>query len=157
MSKPSVDHCKQHNHSTKGFEAQTGGIYPISNKTAVTPLYIRFYGCFIESIFLGNTRLFHDGRGQLVNIESDLLTIEEQGEDIDLDLVNKVFRAAHSIKGGAGFLNLNTGNRLPSVYDLEIINEAQTAVKAANRTLIVPALTAEYIRSTEPTELKAAA
>ncbi len=39
-------------------------------------------------------------------IESDLLTIEENGEDIDEDLVNKVFRAVHSIKGGAGFLGL---------------------------------------------------
>ena len=49
-----------------------------------------------------------ESREHLANIESDLLTIEEQGENIDLDLVNKVFRAAHSIKGGAGFLNLNT-------------------------------------------------
>jgi two-component system chemotaxis sensor kinase CheA len=39
-------------------------------------------------------------------IETDLLTIEEDGENIDEDLVNKVFRAVHSIKGGAGFLGL---------------------------------------------------
>ncbi|MFH2090990.1 MAG: chemotaxis protein CheW [Pseudomonadota bacterium] len=44
----------------------------------------------------------------LGDIESDLLTIEEAGADIDLDLVNNVFRAAHSIKGGAGFMGLNT-------------------------------------------------
>ncbi|MCP3875081.1 MAG: response regulator [Desulfobacteraceae bacterium] len=44
----------------------------------------------------------------LGDIESDLLTIEEAGENIDLDLVNNVFRAAHSIKGGAGFMGLNT-------------------------------------------------
>jgi len=43
----------------------------------------------------------------LDGIESDLLAIEEAGADIDLDLVNKVFRAMHSIKGGAGFLGLN--------------------------------------------------
>jgi two-component system chemotaxis sensor kinase CheA len=49
-----------------------------------------------------------ESREHLANIESDLLVIEEQGENINLDLVNKVFRAAHSIKGGAGFLNLNT-------------------------------------------------
>lgn len=42
----------------------------------------------------------------LADIENDLLTIEEAGEDIDEDLVNKVFRAAHSIKGGAGFMGL---------------------------------------------------
>ncbi len=44
----------------------------------------------------------------LGDIESDLLEIEEAGADIDLDLVNNVFRAAHSIKGGAGFMGLQT-------------------------------------------------
>ncbi|THB72558.1 MAG: response regulator [Desulfobulbaceae bacterium] len=42
----------------------------------------------------------------LADIENDLLSIEEGGENIDEDLVNKVFRAAHSIKGGAGFMGL---------------------------------------------------
>ena len=44
----------------------------------------------------------------LGDIESDLLAIEEGGEDFDLDLVNNVFRAAHSVKGGAGFMGLTT-------------------------------------------------
>ncbi len=44
----------------------------------------------------------------LGDIESDLLTIEESGKNIDLDLVNNVFRAAHSVKGGAGFMGLTT-------------------------------------------------
>lgn len=43
----------------------------------------------------------------LADIENDLLAIEEGGADIDVDLVNKVFRAAHSIKGGAGFMGLS--------------------------------------------------
>lgn len=42
----------------------------------------------------------------LAEIESDLMAIEDQGADIDVDLVNKVFRAIHSIKGAAGFLGL---------------------------------------------------
>jgi len=42
----------------------------------------------------------------LADIENDLLAIEEGGADIDVELVNKVFRAAHSIKGGAGFMGL---------------------------------------------------
>ncbi len=42
----------------------------------------------------------------LADIENDLLSIEEAGANIDEDLVNKVFRAAHSIKGGAGFMGL---------------------------------------------------
>ncbi|MFO7713458.1 Hpt domain-containing protein, partial [Desulfosarcina sp.] len=44
----------------------------------------------------------------LADIETDLLAIEEAGADINEDLVNKVYRAAHSIKGGAGFMGLTT-------------------------------------------------
>jgi two-component system chemotaxis sensor kinase CheA len=34
--------------------------------------------------------------------------LRKAGADIDEDLVNKVYRAAHSIKGGAGFMGLTT-------------------------------------------------
>jgi two-component system, chemotaxis family, sensor kinase CheA len=44
----------------------------------------------------------------LADIENDLLSIEETADNVDEDLVNKVFRAAHSIKGGAGFMGLTT-------------------------------------------------
>lgn len=43
----------------------------------------------------------------LANVESQMLTIEAGGVDIDADLVNSVFRAMHSIKGAAGFLGLD--------------------------------------------------
>ncbi len=63
----------------------------------------------------------------LGDIESDLLTIEEGGENIDLDLVNNVFRAAHSIKGGAGFMGLTTikdlSHHLENVLGLIRTNE----------------------------------
>jgi len=48
-----------------------------------------------------------ESREHLDGIESDLLAIEENGEDIDSDLVNKVFRAVHSVKGAAGFFGLD--------------------------------------------------
>ncbi len=48
-----------------------------------------------------------DTREHLADIETALMDMERTGADIDEELVNKVFRAAHSIKGGAGFLNLN--------------------------------------------------
>lgn len=48
-----------------------------------------------------------ESREHLADIESDLLQIEANGSRIDETLVNKVFRAAHSIKGGAGFFNLH--------------------------------------------------
>jgi two-component system, chemotaxis family, sensor kinase CheA len=46
-------------------------------------------------------------REHLEGIEADLLAIEEAGESADKDLINKVFRAAHSIKGGSGFFQLD--------------------------------------------------
>ena len=49
----------------------------------------------------------NESREHLATIEADLLAIEEGGADIDEELVNKVFRAAHSIKGGSGFFGLN--------------------------------------------------
>ncbi|HID29244.1 MAG TPA: hybrid sensor histidine kinase/response regulator, partial [Desulfobacterales bacterium] len=48
-----------------------------------------------------------ESKEHMDGIETDLLTIEENGADIDSELVNKVFRAVHSIKGGAGFLGLD--------------------------------------------------
>jgi len=42
----------------------------------------------------------------LAGIESDLLTIEAAGEAVPADVMNRVFRAAHNLKGGAATLNL---------------------------------------------------
>ncbi|HEX2957066.1 MAG TPA: Hpt domain-containing protein [Chitinispirillaceae bacterium] len=50
------------------------------------------------------TEFFAECREHLEGIESDLLTIEEAGKNADSELVNKVFRAAHSIKGGGCIL-----------------------------------------------------
>jgi methyl-accepting chemotaxis protein len=58
------------------------------------------------------------------------------------------------IVGIVGFLGINrivdnlnevSVVRLPSIYSLEIINEAQTAVKAAGRTLLLPDLSADRV------------
>ncbi len=53
-----------------------------------------------------------EAREHLDGIEADLLTIEDRGADIDELLVNRVFRAAHSIKGGSGFFGLSTMKEL---------------------------------------------
>ncbi len=47
-----------------------------------------------------------ESREHLDSIEEDLLVLEKEGAGADEELVNKVFRAAHSIKGGASFLGL---------------------------------------------------
>ncbi len=70
----------------------------------------------------------------LSNIENDLLAIEEGGADIDEDLVNSVFRAAHSIKGGAGFVGLtnikNLAHKIENVLGMirnkEMIPDRET-------------------------------
>jgi two-component system chemotaxis sensor kinase CheA len=49
----------------------------------------------------------NESREHLVTIEADLLSMEEAGADVDIELVNKVFRAAHSIKGTSSFFGLN--------------------------------------------------
>jgi len=43
---------------------------------------------------------------QLESVESDLLALEILGAAADEEQVNRVFRAVHSIKGGAGFFSL---------------------------------------------------
>jgi len=42
----------------------------------------------------------------LAIIETDLLTIEKGKGEADAELLNRVFRAVHSIKGGAGYFDL---------------------------------------------------
>ena len=58
-----------------------------------------------------------ESKDHMEGIESDFLDIEEMGADIDPDLVNKVFRAIHSIKGGAGFLGLDNIKELSHVME----------------------------------------
>ncbi|MGV1098864.1 hybrid sensor histidine kinase/response regulator [Thiovibrio sp. JS02] len=63
-----------------------------------------------------------ESKEHLENIETDLLAIEQQGEALDEELVNRVFRAAHSIKGGGGFLNLvnikDLAHKIENVLDM---------------------------------------
>ena len=53
----------------------------------------------------------------LGTIEDDLMAMEQAGAEADSELVNKVFRAIHSIKGAAGFLGLETVQRLSHVME----------------------------------------
>ena len=61
-------------------------------------------------------------REHLSTIENDLLEMERSAAEIDEELVNRVFRAAHSIKGGAGFFDLvkirDLAHKTESVLDL---------------------------------------
>ncbi len=63
-----------------------------------------------------------EAREHLATIEADLLTIEESGANVDKELVNKVFRAAHSIKGASSFFGLqkvkDLAHKLETVLDM---------------------------------------
>ena len=68
---------------------------------------------------MGDNRQSHDEDGELLaifleesrehldGIESDLLEIERAGASVDVAVVNKAFRAVHSVKGAAGFFGLH--------------------------------------------------
>ncbi len=53
-----------------------------------------------------------DSKEHLESIESDILALESMGGDFDEELVNRIFRTAHSIKGAAGFLGLTAIGKL---------------------------------------------
>jgi two-component system chemotaxis sensor kinase CheA len=44
-----------------------------------------------------------ESREHLSAIEPDLLILEQQGEQTDAEVINRIFRAIHSIKGASGF------------------------------------------------------
>jgi len=77
----------------------------------------------------------------LSTIEADFLDIEKSGKDIDSERINKVFRAAHSIKGGAGFIGL------PKIRDLAhavetVLGKFRNRTLAPNQNIISLLLTA---------------
>ena len=55
-----------------------------------------------------------ESRDHLASIETDLLILEETGANADEELVNKVFRAAHSIKGSSGMERSKVASSVPS-------------------------------------------
>lgn len=63
----------------------------------------------------------------LADIENELLTIEANGKDLDVDLVNKIFRGVHSIKGAAGFIGLENISALAHCLEnvLNLMRERQ--------------------------------
>ena len=53
-----------------------------------------------------------ESREHLSTIEPDLLAMEEQGAKVPQEVINRVFRAIHSLKGGAGFFAFEALKRL---------------------------------------------
>ena len=79
-----------------------------------------------------------DSLEQLGGIADDLLTIETAGTDADPEVVNRAFRAVHSIKGGAGFMGLDRitelSHAMESILNL-VRNEGLTLTSDSTSTL----------------------
>ena len=77
-----------------------------------------------------------ESREHLATIEADLLAIEQAGEAADPELVNKVFRAAHSIKGCSGFLGLNKvkelAHKAETVLDMLRSHKMRSSAEVTN-------------------------
>ncbi|GAB5405116.1 MAG: hypothetical protein Aurels2KO_33470 [Aureliella sp.] len=80
-----------------------------------------------------------ESQEHLEDVESQLLALEEQQDGVDVALVNKVFRAVHSIKGAAGFLGLGTleslAHREEAVLDRLRNNEIRPTSHVVNTLL----------------------
>jgi len=66
----------------------------------------------------------------LASVEPDLLQMEEHIDKIDTETVNRIFRAVHSIKGGAGFIGLSKIGELAHIMEnlLSLVREGTMAV-----------------------------
>ena len=69
-----------------------------------------------------------ESKEHLCNIEEDFLEMERTCDKLDSQLVDKVFRAIHSIKGAAGFLGLRKINDLSHVMEtiLQMVRSGET-------------------------------
>ncbi|MBT6630441.1 MAG: hypothetical protein HOB49_25725, partial [Gemmatimonadetes bacterium] len=65
-----------------------------------------------------------DALEQMSTFGDDVLTIEQAGAEADPELVNRAFRAVHSIKGGAGFLSLDRITELSHSME-EVLNRVR--------------------------------
>ena len=58
-----------------------------------------------------------ESREHLADIESELLEMEQAGENADDALINKVFRAIHTVKGASGFFGLKKISGLSHIME----------------------------------------
>ena len=58
-----------------------------------------------------------ESREHLSSIEPDLLILEQEGAGAGQEIVNRIFRAIHSIKGAAGFFGFEALKRLSHIME----------------------------------------
>ncbi len=82
----------------------------------------------------------------LANIEQQMLAIESGGADVDLELVNAVFRTMHTIKGTAGFLGLDRIGSLAHGLE-EVLDDMRNRAIVTSSELVTTVLqAADYMK-----------
>ena len=82
----------------------------------------------------------------LANIEQQMLAIESGGADVDLELVNAVFRTMHTIKGTAGFLGLDRIGTLAHGLE-EVLDDMRNRAIVTSSELVTTVLqAADYMK-----------
>ena len=76
-----------------------------------------------------------EAKEHLADIENQFLSIEASGDNVDVELVNDVFRAIHSIKGAAGFLGMTNVNDLSHCLE-NILNMMRNSELTPNSAMI---------------------
>ena len=74
-----------------------------------------------------------ESKEHLESIEDDFLNLEKHKDHPDQELLNKVFRAIHSVKGAAGFLNLDNMTRLAHVMETLLANMRSGKIRAESQ------------------------
>ncbi len=71
-----------------------------------------------------------ESRENLDAIEPDLLAMEQEGAEVSQEIINRVFRAIHSMKGGAGFLAFESLKKLSHTMEsvLMRVRDGQMAI-----------------------------
>ncbi len=72
-----------------------------------------------------------ESREHLATIEPDLLRMEQEGAKVSAEVINRVFRAIHSIKGGAGFFAFDALKRLSHAMEGVLMQVRDGKLKVA--------------------------
>jgi two-component system, chemotaxis family, sensor kinase CheA len=78
-----------------------------------------------------------ESREHLQNIETGVLELDQRGADADI--LNSVFRAFHTFKGGSGFLNLKPINRLAHELEslLDLARQGKLVINGETANLVL--------------------
>lgn len=88
-----------------------------------------------------------ESQEHLADIESDLLELEQQMNNPDDGLVNKLFRAVHTVKGGAGFFGLSPIQKLAHAME-NVLGMVRSGTLNVSKSMVSALLSGADVLST---------